>query len=226
MSHSLDRPVWSALTTGQAHLAQGGGLALRFPADHGPFAALARQGSDCEAALRDLVPEASQIWMLEHDPPSLPSGLKLASSAPINQMWLKTLTSAPDPDIEILPLGEADAKEMLALATLTRPGPFAANTHRLGRFVGLRQDGALIAMAGERMKPQGYTEVSGVCTHPDARGRGYAGLLMREVISHILARGEIAFLHTYPDNAPAIALYEALGFVKRQDMTALVYERS
>lgn len=225
MSHPLDRPVWSALTTGQAHLAQGDSRALRFPADHGPFAAMARQAPDCQAALPDLVPPGSQMWMLEHEPPATPSGLKRLSSAPINQMWLTALTPAPSPALEILPLGEADAAEMLALATLTRPGPFAANTHRLGRFVGLRQDGALIAMAGERMKPQGYTEVSGVCTHPEARGRGYAGLLMREVIGHILARGEVAFLHTYPDNAPAIALYEALGFTKRQDMTAQIYER-
>jgi predicted GNAT family acetyltransferase len=226
MSHPLDRPVWSALTTGQAHLAQGHDLALRFPADHGPFAAMARQDSECEAALVDLVPPGSQTWMIEHNPPALPAGLSLVSSAPINQMWLKALTPAPRSGIEILPLGEDDATEMLALATLTRPGPFVARTHRLGRFVGIRQDDHLIAMAGERMKPAGFTEVSAVCTHPDARGRGYAGLLMREVIGRILARGELAFLHTYPDNAPAIALYEALGFSKRQDMTVLIYQRA
>jgi len=225
MSHPLDRPAWSALTTGQAHLAEGDARALRFPADHGPFAALASETAECQSALLELVPDGTQMWMLEHEPPTLPPGLRQVSSAPINQMWLKTLTPAAAAEVEILPLGDADGAEMLALATLTRPGPFAARTHRLGRFVGIRQAGNLIAMAGERMKPDGYTEVSGVCTHPEARGRGYAGLLMREVIGRILARGEIAFLHTYPDNAPAIALYEALGFAKRQDMTALIYER-
>lgn len=225
MSHPLDRPAWSALTTGQAHLAEGDARALRFPADHSPFAAMARQDADCQAALLDLVPQGTQMWLLEHLPPDTPQGLRLVSSAPINQMWLTALTPASAPALEILPLGEADAPEMLALATLTRPGPFAARTNRLGRFVGIRQDGALIAMAGERMKPAGFTEVSAVCTHPDARGRGYAGALMRDVIGRILARGEIAFLQTYPDNAPAIALYEALGFSKRQDLTALIYER-
>ena len=89
---------------------------------------------------------------------------------------------------------------MLALATLTRPGPFFARTHQLGAFIGVKQDGRLVAMAGERMQPTGFTEVSGVCTHPDPRGRGYAGGLMRQVAARILARGETPFLHAYADN--------------------------
>jgi len=100
---------------------------------------------------------------------------------------------------------------MLALATLTRPGPFFDRTHQLGDFLGVRIEGQLVAMAGERMKPLGFTEVSVVCTHPDHRGRGYAGALMRLVAARILDHGETPFLHAYASNRGAIALYETRG---------------
>lgn len=122
------------------------------------------------------------------------------------------------------PLGETDAAEMLALATLTVPGPFFEKTHRLGDFVGVKQDGRLIAMAGERMRPAGFTEVSGVCTHPDHRGHGYASALMRVVTQRILERGEQAFLHAYAANTATIALYESLGFSVRAPVTYTVLE--
>lgn len=125
---------------------------------------------------------------------------------------------------DIVPLAPADAPAMLALATLTEPGPFAARTHRLGGFVGIKVDGRLIAMAGERMKPPGFTEVSGVCTHPDHRGRGYAAALMRSVAVNILDRGEKPFLHVYPSNGGAIALYETLGFRLRRAMSMTILQ--
>jgi predicted GNAT family acetyltransferase len=107
---------------------------------------------------------------------------------------------------------------MLALATLTRPGPFFERTHELGEFIGVREGGRLIAMAGERMKPDGFTEVSGVCTHPDFRGQGHAAALTRIVASRIRERGETPFLHAYASNAPAIALYERLGYRLRRNV--------
>ena len=137
----------------------------------------------------------------------------------------KTVEVAPAWDVafEILPLGEADAAEMLALATLTKPGPFFSRTHQLGGFIGVRVGGQLAAMAGERMRPDGYTEASGVCVHPDHRGKGYAARLLREVTAKILKRGEKAFLHSYADNATAIGLYESLGFTPVEE-TALEIE--
>jgi predicted GNAT family acetyltransferase len=141
------------------------------------------------------------------------------------QMAAERLTSADAAEFEIVPLTEADAPQMLALATLTEPGPFFARTHQLGDFVGVKEGDRLMAMAGERMKPTGFTEVSGVCTQPEARGRGYAGALTRAVVENILARGEQPFLHVYAHNTGAIALYEALGFALRREMSMTVLTR-
>ncbi len=131
-----------------------------------------------------------------------------------------------EPRFAVVTLGDSDADAMLALATLTRPGPFYRHTNRLGDFIGVKITGRLAAMAGERMKPQGFTEVSGVCTHPDFRGQGYAGGLMRLVAQRIIARGETPFLHVYPDNAGAIALYETLGFRFRAALHYTVLSQS
>jgi len=120
--------------------------------------------------------------------------------------------------VDLVPLGAADAPEMLALATLTEPGPFGPRTHELGGFLGVKLDGRLVAMAGERMKPEGFTEVSGVCTHPDHRGHGYAAMLSTAVAERVLARGETPFLHAYASNTAAIGLYERLGFRLRTDV--------
>jgi predicted GNAT family acetyltransferase len=134
------------------------------------------------------------------------------------------MTPGDDPG-GIVPLGDADAEEMLALATLTRPGPFQRNTHRMGQFVGVRIDGRLAAMAGERFRFPGHTEVSGVCTHPDFRGRGLAGRLSRHVAVAIAARGDTAFLHAWQTNTAAIRLYERLGFRLRCEVNVAVLER-
>ena len=219
MSHPLDRPIWSALTSErQASLAVGGKGALRFAPGYGVFAASVDQSPESLAAMAALERPEGVICTVEADPIPAPPGLSVVKEATLAQMVLVALAPAKARDIVIEPLTEADAPAMLALATLTEPGPFFDKTHRLGDFFGVKQDGRLLAMAGERMKPDGFTEVSGVCAHPDARGRGYAGALMRTVIEQILARGETAFLHSYADNAGAIALYRALGFEVRSEM--------
>jgi predicted GNAT family acetyltransferase len=218
MSHPLDRPIWSALTTRQASLAVGADGALRFAPGYGVFAASEDQSPVSLAAMALLERPEGVICTVEGQPVPVPPGLRVVKAATLTQMVLVELAPAKARDIIIEPLTEADAPAMLALATLTEPGPFFDKTHQLGGFFGVKQDGRLLAMAGERMKPDGFTEVSGVCAHPDARGRGYAGALMRTVIEQILARGETAFLHSYADNAGAIALYRALGFEVRSEM--------
>lgn len=219
----LDRPAWHALTGRQAPLAVGNRHALRFLPDHGPFAASADTAPENLAALAALAGEGD-IWLVEKEPVPLPPGLTVVRSAECLQMVASTITPGRDA-FEAEPLGDDDAEAMLALATLTEPGPYLAKTHRLGSFVGIKEDGRLVAMAGERMKPGNYTEVSGVCTHPDYRGRGYAGALMRLVAARILDRGEQPFLHCYASNAGTIALYESLGFEAHQIVTATVLRR-
>jgi predicted GNAT family acetyltransferase len=222
--HPLDRPVWSALTGGQAHLAQGDGHALRFPPDYGPFAAASKGDPEGMAALAAFEPGPDGQWLVEPEPAAAPPGMAVAGEAACAQMTAHAI-AGDAPQFEVAPLGEADGKEMLALARLTRPGPFAVHTHRLGRFIGVKLDGRLVAMAGERMKLSGFTEVSGVCTHPDVRGRGYAGGLMRLVARRILERGETPFLHAYASNAGAIELYRTLGFTVRRTVILTILKR-
>lgn len=217
MSHPLDRPVWSSLTTRQAALAEGGGGALRFKADYGIFMASVDASEPSLAALGRLLPADGQVALVETEAfPPVPGAD--AVSAVLWQMTAEAIIPGPAPGFEIEPLTEADAPQMLALATLTKPGPFRARTHQLGDFVGVKEAGRLVAMAGERMKPTGFTEVSGVCTTPERRGRGYAAALMRHVVGTILARGEIPFLHAYATNTGAIGLYRSLGFALRREV--------
>lgn len=115
-------------------------------------------------------------------------------------------------------LGPGDAEEMVALARATRPGPFESATHLTGRYLGVRREGRLVAMAGERLSPPGWVEVSAVCTHPDARGRGLASALVRAVVAGVRSRGRRAFLHVEGGN-PAVALYAGLGLAVRRDVT-------
>ena len=221
--HPLDRPVWNSLTTRQAHLALGDTRALRYAPAINLFGAAADNSPANLFALACLLPPGGTLGLVEASDVALPPDSAIRSRATINQMVLTELTGQGDAT-DFVALSDDDAPEMLALATLTAPGPFFAQTNRLGDFIGVKQDGRLVAMAGERMKPTGFTEVSAVCTHPDHRGQGYARALMQVVIERILARGEAAFLHVYPGNG-AIPLYEALGFSFRAAMTYTVLER-
>lgn len=226
MDHPLDRPVWGALTTRQAHLAQGDGRAVRLIADYGVFAATADGSPQSLAALAALVPAQGELAVVEARPQPRAPGVTTSEPAAVCQMLAGKLTSASARGFKILDLTDADAAEMLALATLTRPGPFYARTHQLGDFVGVKVGGRLVAMAGERMRLPGFTEVSGVCTHPDHRGKGYAAALMSVVADRIQARGETPFLHVYAHNTGAISLYETLGYAIRREMIMTVLTRA
>lgn len=225
MTQPLDRPVWSALTSGWRHLAEGDGPALRQDHAYGPFAAARNGSAQAAAALAALVPPGGSLWLIESDPVPPPPGCAILRVAPTAQMVLDRPAPAAAPPPEPIPLGEGDAAEMRELAALTRPGPFHRHTHRLSQFLGVRIDCRLAAMAGERMRLDGFAEVSGVCTHPDYRGRGLAGGLMRLVAARIADRGETPILHTYADNVGAVALYETLGYRLRRVLALLEIAR-
>jgi predicted GNAT family acetyltransferase len=173
-------------------------------------------------ALGQLTPTDNAVALVELGKIAVPPGFVTLMEFVCHQMSASRLAEG-HADFDIQPLSEADAPDMRALAELTQPGPFHARTHQLGDFVGVRENGRLIAMAGERLKLPGFTEISAVCTHPEARGRGLAAALMRKVAKGIQARGEEMFLHVYPHNKGAISVYEKLGFRHRADLLLHVF---
>jgi len=214
----LDRPVWASLSTYHAGLSEGNALARRFVRDINLFASACDETPPALAALAALVRPDESVLLLQAPTIVVPPELIAARRSPGVQMLAARDTPFESASDDIAPLGNSDAAEMLALAKLTEPGPFLARTHVMGSFLGIRVAGRLAAMAGERMRFPGYTEVSGVCTHPDFRGRGYARRLSAAVAHRIQGRGEQAFLHAWKSNRTAISLYEKLGFVLRTEV--------
>jgi len=208
----LDSPAAHALAGADARFALRRGGAARYRTDVSPFAATPAPGDD--AAWRDLaslVPAGDAVGLAD---PALPDGWHAIGVYRVLQLVDASVEAAAD---GVVPLGEADVPEMLELVELTRPGPFAARTIELGGYVGVRVDGRLVAMAGERVHPAGWAEVSAVCTHPEHRGHGYAARVVRAVVDGVRARGDSAFLHVEAGNAGALRLYEALGFTVRRE---------
>ena len=219
---ALDRPVWASLQH-QPHWGVGDERARRFKTDINRFAATPDESTANLAALANLVlPGDDAVFLAQVPPIVVPAGLVAVKQARGVQMMARRPLDA-DEGLEVL--GDADAADMLALATLTEPGPFLPRTYTMGRFIGIRIDGRLAAMAGERMRFPGHVEVSGVCTHPDFRGRGLARRLSAAVTADIQRRGEQAFLHAWTTNTAAIALYESLGFVTRTMVNIAVLKR-
>lgn len=224
--HPLDRPVWASLTGAHAGLSVGGALARRYQPDVNRFAATPDDGPEALAALADLLAPGDSVFLAQVPDIVVPPGLRIAKQGICVQMLATRELRDEGGADALLRLGEPDAAEMFALATLTEPGPFLPRTHVMGDFLGVRQGGRLLAMAGERFRVPGYAEVSGVCTHPDARGLGLARRLSAAVAARIQARGERPFLHAWETNTAAIKLYETLGFQWRAKVNVAVLERA
>lgn len=224
MTNPLDNPAWAALTTHQAHLSRGGMLARRYRDDLAPIAAL---GGREEAALEELVgliPQGDSVSLpATLEGITLPPQLTRTLDKNLVQMICETRVEVPPLGVVLGVLGEADIPEMLALTALTHPGPFRSHTYTLGLYLGIRVDGHLAAMGGQRMHLPGHREISAVCTHPDHRGRGVAAGLTALVAQRILERGEQPFLHHAVENDPARRVYEALGFEFHQEVSFGAY---
>ncbi len=218
--HALDNPAWSALTGPQRDHAQVAGPVARYLPEVSAFGAFAgRPGPSDWTAMAELVgPGAVVITTACTDTP--PAGWSVEYDGGAVQLTGEPLVGLPPPrapgGTEVVELGAADVPDMLELVALARPGPFAPRTVELGGYVGVRREGRLVAMAGERMRPVGWAEISGVATHPGHRRQGLGELLVRVVASGIAARGEVPMLHAAADNTPAIRLYEAMGFTLRR----------
>jgi predicted GNAT family acetyltransferase len=221
---ALDRPVWSALTSGHRALAECTALARRYPTAIAPFAAVS---DDTDAAWSELAELAKDdvAAIVSQAPLDGIRGLDVQFSAVIRQMVAASVVQEVE-DITVETLGRGDIPAMLELTALTKPGPFLPRTHELGRYIGIREGHRLAAMAGERMHLDGFTEISAVCVHPDYRGRGYAQMLMRILMKAIVGRGEMPILHVLDDNHGAILLYERLGFISRTTLRFTVLRRS
>lgn len=224
-SHPLDHPIWTALTTRQSGIAEGGEAARRYIPAIAPFADIRDPSPESFAALHRLLGPSDQAVLFTPDPIAVPPEFAVHLAKTGEQMiGVPAAASTPTPDI--LRLGLADVPEMIALVDLTKPGPFLQRTHEMGVFLGIRVAGRLVAMTGERMKPANYTEMTAVCVHPDHRGRGYAQVLLAAVSRQIVARGEVPFLHVFSDNDAAIALYRRQGMEIRRRMHVTVVGRS
>jgi predicted GNAT family acetyltransferase len=217
--HPRDNVIWQALTTRQTNFAESHDQARRFVREVTSLAGFLEPSERGYASLAKLVGIGGTAALFLAEPYVPQPGWTLVAAPRLLQMVCETTANtASDPrhsDPKIIELGPADSPEMIELTTLTKPGPFGTRTHELGTYVGIRIAGKLAAMAGERLKVPGFTEVSAVCTHPDHTGRGYAAMLMLEVMRGIRSRGETPFLHVREDNLRAIALYKRLGFSLR-----------
>jgi GNAT superfamily N-acetyltransferase len=214
MASPLDNPTWTSLSGPHARFAERAGRVLRYPEDVAPFLGLPDDPG--EQDWRDVAalggPGATVVLAASSARP--PAGWEVLDSLPGVQLVDEGVAAAEDP--EAVRLGPADVPEMLDLVARTKPGPFRKRTVELGTYLGIRREGALVAMAGERLHPPGYTEISAVCTDPAFRGQGLGTRLVHAIAFGIRARGETPMMHAAASNTPAIRLYLSLGFVLRQ----------
>jgi ribosomal protein S18 acetylase RimI-like enzyme len=215
---ALNNPAWSSLTGYHARIAIGNDLVKHFPDDVATFTGI-RTFEDpgvWDAIVEVFGPDAEVG--VSHAAPILPEGWVYTRQHPGVQL-VQTDALQARPDAEAVELGATDSADMLDLVARTQPGPFKTRTHEMGRYVGIRRDGRLIALAGERLHPDGWTEISAVCVDPEYRRQGLATRLVSDVAFHIQQRGDKALLHASAANVNAIAAYQKLGFHLRRTVT-------
>jgi ribosomal protein S18 acetylase RimI-like enzyme len=221
MHHVLDNTIWNAITTGNAGIAMVDGEVGSYMPDIAPFAGMKEWNEKNLAKLHAFIPAGNRIALSYADRPVLDENKwKVLRKMEVNQMVYEepvdvfTTPSSP----LIVPLTDEHILQMLELTALTKPGPFLQRTNLFGNYFGIFIDGRLAAMAGQRMHPLPYMEVSAVCTHPDFRGHGYAKAVMLHVMRLILDNSFIPFLHVLTNNSTAIGLYESIGFRTRREL--------
>ncbi|MGH9044020.1 MAG: GNAT family N-acetyltransferase [Acidimicrobiales bacterium] len=211
----LDNPVWHALDGPHGPFAQRRALAARYRAAVAPFGAL-KSGAGVDGWQDASTLDRSGLTVFVAPPSAPPDTWQVVRVIPGIQMVQVDVDACPD--ARAVELSRADVAEMMDLVVTARPGPFRARAVDLGHYLGFRREGRLVAMAGERMRCPGWTEISAVCTHPSARGEGLATRLVRAMVAHVNGRGDRAFLHVSSGNQDAVALYRRLGFAERAEI--------
>ncbi len=228
MSHVLDNMIWNAITTGNNDIAYVEGDIGRYRRDIAPFAGMREFTDKNLQRLYEFIPAGEKVAIsslnkMEHNT----GKWKLLQPMDITQMICEfpVYSFKTENSGLITPLTDEHIPQMLELTALTKPGPFLQRTIEFGNYFGIFINGRLAAMAGQRMHPLPYMEVSAVCTHPDFRGKGYAKALMLHVMKIILDNSFIPFLHVLTSNTSAFKLYESIGYRTRKELFVDMIQR-
>jgi ribosomal protein S18 acetylase RimI-like enzyme len=225
MNHPLDNPIWNALNTGSLSLSFGTDRVRLIDRKMGFFAGLPDYNTETLNELYDFMEAGQRVILFPPDHLPLDDKWKVHNDHELLQLVCERDFSKVESNSHIQPLGATQVEEMLALTQLTKPGPFLTKTIDFGDYFGFFSEGKLVSMAGSRLSPSPYTEVSAVCTHPNFLGQGISKKVMPFVLHAIQQRGKIPFLHLYPDNTPALRLYTSLGFVSRAMLRVYLLEK-
>ena len=222
----LDNPIWHALSSAHAHFAEGDDLAKRYQTDIGPLSGMKDQSPEAYRSLARLLGQDDLAVLFLTDLPTPPDSLRLIRCFPMYQMTCVSPPQITDRYFTIEELTTPNVPEMIKLAEATEPGPFRQRTIELGGYKGIRVDGRLASMTGQRCGLNDFTEVSAVCTWPEFRGRGYANALVATVANGVFQQNKTPFLGVREDNAGAVRVYEKVGFKIRRSLHVTVLKRS
>lgn len=226
MEHILDNPAWNALISGNKDLGNGNEVAKYFPKEISPFVGTREISQENFNILHDIIQFDSYFGFVAPYDIEIPAPWQIIQEMKVLQMVYNEAANPADIQEQFTPLTKQHVPQMLALTKLTNPGPFAEKTIDFGHYVGIFDGDRLIAMAGQRMHPAPYAEISAVCTHPDYLGRGYASKLLLHHIHRIQAASETPFLHVKSENETAIRVYEKIGFVTRKEMSFYIIRKA
>lgn len=224
--HILDNAVYNAFTSGNKSLSRGDDAVRYLDKEVSPFVGLKAFDDASFKKLWDYIEDGRVVVLPARRDFVVPQPWKVLNAVAVEQMVYKGSKIPVVPNDEIVPLGEKDVPKMLFLTKLTDPGPFDVRTIEYGHYEGIYRDGRLVAMAGQRMHPVPFAEISAVCTHPDYTGHGFASQLMKRQINRMLAAGDTPFLHVKTENVRAIRLYEHLGFANRASINVFVLQKA
>ncbi len=226
MESPLDNPIWQSLCSVHQQYNEGDGRLKYFYPEISPFVAMAEWDEADRNYLDQHLPANRNFFYIIKNKVELPVSCKIVFSIPLYQMVCREHTPFSAPGITTRALGAADIPQAIGLTALTKPGPFNQRTIEFGNYIGIFEGERLTAMAGERLKFSGYTEVSAICTHPDFAGKGFGAVLLSQASAHIIQNGQIPFLHVRNDNTRAIKLYEKAGFEIRSEMDFAIFKKT